>query len=69
MTLSPDDVMHFGVGAAAGLIFRFNRNLSYVIAGIFMIYQAVEWLYRHDTILKDLGTFALGFALALAVTA
>jgi hypothetical protein len=59
-----DDVIHFGVGVTAGLIFRFNRSVSCMIVGVFVIYQTVEYAYRKDTILKDLSIFALGFALA-----
>lgn len=62
------DGLHFVMGAATGLIYRWSKDLSVVLAGAYVAYQVVEYLVRGDTVIKDLLIFAAGFALVLFLT-
>lgn len=66
-SLEPADVVHFAVGAAAGVAFRINRSVAYLIMGAYSIYNSVKHIvYSFDLgwWLRGFAAFTLGFALA-----
>lgn len=61
------DAVHFALGVAAGLISKGNTALAYLIVGVYVLYQLVDFALHRDALLKDLAVFAVGLLLGLVV--